>query len=264
MFIYITTKKHLEQYLKSHPGGPPVSEFDWGTGETPRRSSRISEKAKEAPAQEIEPLKKRSRKSSASKKENNDEEAPEETEVKDVHMHDPEKSEQDCEKGGLAEKSDKAMETEDNVANEIKVAKDDFTAGTDNKGEAAATNEINSQDAPMDAKLSLENFGAEAGSLIDNPFENLSSSPVVTENDKGVQSDGLVQVSVDGTIAEAQKGFVAGVDEQKAIPSEDKKTQEEENSRSAEETKSGVEQNNLLNDTNKKVEGETFGNGNNM
>ncbi|KAK4369967.1 hypothetical protein RND71_009442 [Anisodus tanguticus] len=61
----ITTKKGLQQYLKSHPGGPAITEFDWGTGETSRRSSRISGKAKAA---ESEPPAKRSRKSSASKK----------------------------------------------------------------------------------------------------------------------------------------------------------------------------------------------------
>ncbi|KAK4369959.1 hypothetical protein RND71_009434 [Anisodus tanguticus] len=61
----ITTKKQLQEYLKSHPGGPAIIEFDWGTGETPRRSTRISGKAKAA---ESEPPAKRSSKSSASKK----------------------------------------------------------------------------------------------------------------------------------------------------------------------------------------------------
>ncbi|KAK4369970.1 hypothetical protein RND71_009445 [Anisodus tanguticus] len=61
----ITTRKGLQQYLKSHPGGPAITEFDWRTGETSRRSSRISGKAKAA---ESEPPAKRSRKSSASKK----------------------------------------------------------------------------------------------------------------------------------------------------------------------------------------------------
>ncbi|KAK4369923.1 hypothetical protein RND71_009398 [Anisodus tanguticus] len=53
------------KYLKSHPGGPAITEFDWGTAETPRRSTRISGKAM---AVESAPLAKRSRKSSASKK----------------------------------------------------------------------------------------------------------------------------------------------------------------------------------------------------
>ncbi|PPR89020.1 hypothetical protein GOBAR_AA31661 [Gossypium barbadense] len=41
----ISNKRQLEKYLKAHPGGPAVSEFYLGTGETPRRSARISEKA---------------------------------------------------------------------------------------------------------------------------------------------------------------------------------------------------------------------------
>ncbi|WVZ26223.1 hypothetical protein V8G54_004767 [Vigna mungo] len=64
----ITSKKQLEQYLKAHPGNPAISEFDWGTGETPRRSARISEKVKSTPPAETEPPRKRSRKSSGSSK----------------------------------------------------------------------------------------------------------------------------------------------------------------------------------------------------
>ncbi|MCD7445978.1 hypothetical protein HAX54_024682 [Datura stramonium] len=93
----ITTKKHLQQYLKSHPGGPPITEFDWGTGETPRRSTRISGKAKAAPlAAESESPIKRSRKSSASKKDMKGNEDHEETEAaKDVDMPKAEKHEKD-------------------------------------------------------------------------------------------------------------------------------------------------------------------------
>lgn len=65
----ISGRKQLEQYLKSHPGNPPISEFDWSTGETPRRSARISEKAKATPpSTEREPPKKRARKSLGAKK----------------------------------------------------------------------------------------------------------------------------------------------------------------------------------------------------
>ncbi|KAL5146930.1 Methyl-CpG-binding domain-containing protein 10 [Glycine soja] len=75
----INSRKQLEKYLKAHPGGPAVSEFDWGTGETPRRSTRISEKAKVAPPAESEPPKKRTKRSSASQKETSLEEKEEET-----------------------------------------------------------------------------------------------------------------------------------------------------------------------------------------
>ncbi|GAA0156264.1 chromatin/chromatin-binding, or -regulatory protein [Lithospermum erythrorhizon] len=232
----ITTKKQLEQYLKSHPGGPPVSEFDWGAGESPRRSPRINVKSKAAPAQEVETPRKKGRKSSASKKEKNEDEASEKTQVKDVQMHDAEKSEQDCEKEGLDEKSPNAMETEKDVASEKKGAKEGNTAVADSKGEAVATKEINTQNAPVDAKATEQTVGAEAGS-----------------------------VNVDGTIAEEQKAVVAGLDVLMVTPLEDKKPEEEDKSRSAEETKSGAEQSNYSsNDPNMKVEGEMVGNGNNV
>ncbi|XP_072956208.1 uncharacterized protein [Typha angustifolia] len=63
----IKNKKQLDQYLRSHPGGPSSSEFDWGTGDTPRRSARISEKAKANETPEGEKPKKRERKSSTKK-----------------------------------------------------------------------------------------------------------------------------------------------------------------------------------------------------
>ncbi|KAL2929647.1 Methyl-CpG-binding domain-containing protein 10 [Bienertia sinuspersici] len=90
----IHNQRQLQQYLKSHPGAPPASEFDWGTGETPRRSARISEKAKAAPpTPESEPPKKRSRKSSASKKDSKDNDtAAEESKTDEVQMGDAEKT----------------------------------------------------------------------------------------------------------------------------------------------------------------------------
>ncbi|KAG6723951.1 hypothetical protein I3842_03G234100 [Carya illinoinensis] len=84
----IVKHRQLEQYLKAHPGGPAVSEFDWGTGETPRRSARINEKAKASLPLESGPRKKRSRKSSAPKKDDKEKEAvPEGAEdTKEEHM----------------------------------------------------------------------------------------------------------------------------------------------------------------------------------
>lgn len=68
----VHNRKQLEKYIKATPGSPALSEFDWGTGQTPRRSVRISEKVRAAPAPESEPAKKRSRKSSATKKDKED------------------------------------------------------------------------------------------------------------------------------------------------------------------------------------------------
>ncbi|KAF1859214.1 hypothetical protein Lal_00009798 [Lupinus albus] len=71
----ISSKRQLERYLKAHDGNPVISEFDWGTGETPRRSARISEKVKSSPPVDSAPPKKRSRKSSGSKKDNKETES---------------------------------------------------------------------------------------------------------------------------------------------------------------------------------------------
>ncbi|KZV26980.1 methyl-CpG-binding domain-containing protein 11-like [Dorcoceras hygrometricum] len=59
----IRHKKQLEQYLKSHNGGPAMSEFDWGLGDSPRRSARLSEKLKAEETPESESPKKTRRKS---------------------------------------------------------------------------------------------------------------------------------------------------------------------------------------------------------
>ncbi|KAI0515867.1 hypothetical protein KFK09_008535 [Dendrobium nobile] len=78
----IINRKQLEQYLKSHSGVPALHEFDWSTSvETPRRSARISEKAKAVSPPEPQPKKKRSRRSSSGPTKNNAniEAAPEET-----------------------------------------------------------------------------------------------------------------------------------------------------------------------------------------
>ncbi|KAI3869204.1 hypothetical protein MKW98_027969, partial [Papaver atlanticum] len=93
------TRKQLEQFLKSHPGGPALSEFDWGTGETPRRSVRISEKVKAISPPEIEtPTRKRSKKSSSFRKDTKEAEVVQKDDVegdKDVVMQDKEVTEED-------------------------------------------------------------------------------------------------------------------------------------------------------------------------
>ncbi|XP_073005278.1 uncharacterized protein [Typha latifolia] len=57
----IKNKKQLDQYLKSHPGGTSSSDFDWGTGDTPRRSARISERVRVIETPEGEKPRKRPR-----------------------------------------------------------------------------------------------------------------------------------------------------------------------------------------------------------
>lgn len=91
----ISNKKQLDQYLKSHPGSPGISEFNWGTVETPRRSARITEKAKASPSAESNPPEKRSRKSSTAEDGKEKEVAPEDVLVKEVQMEEAEKTEKE-------------------------------------------------------------------------------------------------------------------------------------------------------------------------
>ncbi|KAF5194544.1 Methyl-cpg-binding domain-containing protein [Thalictrum thalictroides] len=115
-------RKQLEQYLKAHPGSVPISEFDWGTGETPRRSARISEKVKATPTPESDPPKKRSRKSSGTKKDSKETEIVETGVEKDVHMKDAEATKQDKEEKDIAESEKDNTTTENNQGgDEVKV-----------------------------------------------------------------------------------------------------------------------------------------------
>ncbi|KAI0495048.1 hypothetical protein KFK09_025195 [Dendrobium nobile] len=58
----IKNRKHLDRFLRSHPGGPSPAEFDWGYGDTPRRSVRIREKVKASESLEDDQPKKKQRK----------------------------------------------------------------------------------------------------------------------------------------------------------------------------------------------------------
>ncbi|CAH1449095.1 unnamed protein product [Lactuca virosa] len=109
----ISNRKQLEKYLKAHPGGAKMSEFDWGSFETPRRSSRINEKVKSTPPlQETEPMKKRARKSSGSKKGKKEkEDVPEPITDIDVELKEAEKDMKDDEK---QKENDKIAPEEEN------------------------------------------------------------------------------------------------------------------------------------------------------
>ncbi|KAL0908845.1 hypothetical protein M5K25_023356 [Dendrobium thyrsiflorum] len=64
----IKNRKHLDRFLRSHPGGPSPAEFDWGYGDTPRRSVRIREKVKASESLEDDQPNKRQRKLNSSSK----------------------------------------------------------------------------------------------------------------------------------------------------------------------------------------------------
>lgn len=143
----INNKKQLDQYLKSHPGNPVISEFDWGTGDTPRRSGRISAKAKATPpSAEDDAPKKRGRKSSGSKKDVKEaENATGETEGKqDVEMQDEVVTEKVTEE----EKEDGAKEVEVKMqgdAQETKNVEGEVITENKEKDEAGGTEVMNEE-----------------------------------------------------------------------------------------------------------------------
>ncbi|KAJ4957859.1 hypothetical protein NE237_024970 [Protea cynaroides] len=145
----ISNRKQLEQYLKSHPGGPGISEFDWGTGETPRRSARISEKAKATPPLEPEPPKKRSRKSPAGSKKGNKETEVAAEEKKEDDMQDAEMSENN----NAETKKEDAVVKENQGGNEDKTHED--TEPT--KKSSTLTEEAALEGAPSEKKIVTEN-----------------------------------------------------------------------------------------------------------
>ncbi|KAH6789740.1 methyl-CPG-binding domain 10 [Perilla frutescens var. frutescens] len=100
----IKSKRQLDQYLKSHPGGPAASEFDWGTGDTPRRSARLSEKSKAVVEPTTQSPKKKQRRSSTKGAQ--------------------EKSNADAEEDATGEKDATAEETKETVESATVDAKD--------------------------------------------------------------------------------------------------------------------------------------------
>ncbi|KAK7292051.1 hypothetical protein RIF29_07699 [Crotalaria pallida] len=216
----INNKKQLDQYLKAHPGGPAVTEFDWGTGETPRRSSRISEKAKLAPPPESEPPKKRGKKTSASKKGASGEENED---TKEVEMEEADEN-----------KDGKDLEEEKNV---VKENQDEKGAGdTDVKesthlGEAEAgenadipNNQEKSKaaDGELEApKEKLDDKGVEGSEAFQNKDEEKIGQP-------------LEETKKDVGPGESEKSETAPAADGKRVEVEGEENKEEHNKRNHE------------------------------
>eukprot|EP00252_Welwitschia_mirabilis_P019837 TRINITY_DN46_c0_g1_i3.p1 TRINITY_DN46_c0_g1~~TRINITY_DN46_c0_g1_i3.p1 ORF type:complete len:329 (+),score=103.70 TRINITY_DN46_c0_g1_i3:241-1227(+) len=130
----IKNRSQLQKYLKTHPGGPDLGEFDWGIGDTPRRSTRLSLKPKPTvtPESESKKTSKRSRKAEAmpddvkGKKKKRLATASEvetgKEEVKDVY------------------KENSPIKSEENPAKE-QVEKEDIEKGVDNANEQTQEHE---------------------------------------------------------------------------------------------------------------------------
>ncbi|XP_023514329.1 methyl-CpG-binding domain-containing protein 11-like isoform X3 [Cucurbita pepo subsp. pepo] len=140
----IRNRKQLEQYLKSHSVDVALSDFDWSTGETPRRSARISEKAKTTPPPQEDAPRKRARKSPGSKKkEAKNSEGVKETDVKDVEMSEKEHAEIEKEKDKEPKMVDETKEKEPENAKDEEPEKDIETAKDEQ-----AENVVETKDEP--------------------------------------------------------------------------------------------------------------------
>ncbi|KAK8520440.1 hypothetical protein V6N13_031109 [Hibiscus sabdariffa] len=185
----ISSKRQLEQYLEANPGGPAASELDWGTGETPRRSVRISEKVKAMPAPEsTEPPRKRGRKSLASKKDNEEPEtAPEGTKTKDVRMEE-------------AEMSDKGNVEGD--ARKDENGNKDKPQDADSKTESITRETKHGEDANVSTSIK-ESENAEAVSeMLKEPKDGVK----VDALEKGFE-DATSEVKLQQPVDEAEKGL---------------------------------------------------------
>ncbi|KAJ4708246.1 Methyl-CpG-binding domain-containing protein [Melia azedarach] len=222
----ISNKRQLEQYLKAHPGGPASLEFDWGTGDTPRRSARISEKVKATPPAESEPPKKRGRKSSASKKDGKDRENAAETtnETKEAEMQEAEKTEKDNVK---VEEKDVVKESRDeNEDEQDPDAKAVFAA----PGEAKVGEDVNTS---SDAEESKKSTKAEAGNLKEAQGGMQADSSGVTKDKTGVGS-AKDQEKIDQPQVEMGKALGSG-EQEKADPATSKVEGEQKTNKSAPE-----------------------------
>ncbi|KAK9280789.1 hypothetical protein L1049_003678 [Liquidambar formosana] len=203
----INNRRQLEQYLKSHPGNPAISEFDWGTGETPRRSARISEKVKATPPSESEPPKKRGRKSSGSKKESKETEAaPEGTEdKKEIQMQDLE----------VSEKENAEAEKEKDVSKESQV---ENGGKTQELADQTKSPDVNMQEtgqeeaiAGKDIKIQSDTEETKTGNaetealVVDKPVVEADGTEVIRDGKEDVgDKEVLEKVEQPQTVAEKE------------------------------------------------------------
>ncbi|KAG5564426.1 hypothetical protein RHGRI_000569 [Rhododendron griersonianum] len=237
----ITNRRQLEQYLKSHPSEPAISEFDWGSGETPRRSARISEKVKvtSPPESEQHPKKRRT---SVTKKEKK--EGAEEIVVA--------KEEEATEKDSAAE------ETGKDIGKENQDQKKEETQATDGKVEEKGEIEM------ADAEECKEEGEAET----ENSKEKVATDTAVTQNDNEKAEDTEVQGKEEQTAMEQDKLDTVTAEEKKYAVEGEEKGNEKSSVGTEGETNGkeamGVndeEQSKVTDGETKKVEGEMTENG---
>ncbi|XP_058201199.1 methyl-CpG-binding domain-containing protein 11-like isoform X1 [Rhododendron vialii] len=237
----ITNRRQLEQYLKSHPSEPAIAEFDWGSGETPRRSARISEKVKvtSPPESEQHPKKRRTSVTKKEKKEG----AEEIVVVKEKEA---------------TEKDSAAEETGKDIGKENQEQKKAETQATD--GKVGEKGEIEMADA--------EECKEEGEAETEKSKEKVATDTEVMQNDKGKAEDTEVQGKEEQTAMEQDKLDTVTAEEKKYAVEGDEKGNEKSSVGTEGETNGkeamGVkneEQSKVIDGETKKVEGEVTENG---
>ncbi|KAF8039703.1 hypothetical protein BT93_B2039 [Corymbia citriodora subsp. variegata] len=195
----IKSKRQLDQYLKSHPGGPSASEFDWSTGETPRRSTRISEKVKATETPENEPpLKRSSGKKGIKAKEQDAEVGHEDAEEKEDGA------------AGEETKASEEVEMKDMVEDDLAKNKGDVP---DNKESEETVHEANSE--------KIEKPGAAGEAEKEQPDKESQAPKVETTKDN--PEENLAEPELEGKTTSDAKEEHVGSEVPISVVTEDKK-----------------------------------------
>lgn len=140
-----------------HSDAPAISEFDWSTGEAPRRSVRISEKVKATPPKE-EPPKKRSRKSSGSKKDYKEEAIASPIVLEEIEMIDVEGNEKDKD-GSDTRRAENGDNPKDELKESEKGDANPDIRSKDERGSDAGEGEKQDQNGSSDVVVNSEFVG---------------------------------------------------------------------------------------------------------
>ncbi|EOA38048.1 hypothetical protein CARUB_v10009517mg [Capsella rubella] len=214
----ISSRKQLEQYLKAHPGNPLISEFEWTTGETPRRSSRISQKVKATtPTPDKEPLMKK-RRSSLTKKDNK--EAAEKSEEAAV------KENMDVDKDGQKENAEAEKEEVTAIADAQKENKEGDKTEVEKEGQAEIVE---------GEKTEVENKEGEVVADKKDPME-VDISELEKKTESGAEKPSKVEGLKDTEMKEPQEVVAEGDGEKKP-------TEEETENKGSMTTEANGEQN---------------------
>ncbi|KAJ8560037.1 hypothetical protein K7X08_004095 [Anisodus acutangulus] len=203
----VKSRKQLEQYLKSHPGNPAISEFDWSTGETPRRSARISEKAKAMrPPSLLESPKKR-RRTSSTKKDNKETDAGKaenvnlekkdgeaEAEMEDKGKKDVEAAEEDEHIEGAEQPPAEKPESESEEFHSADDKSENAEAEMEDKGKKEAEEDERVKDAELSTEEKPESSESEKVHKADDGKQDKSKNAEI--EDKQVSGEKLESQNV--------------------------------------------------------------------